>query len=62
MLRVPCAQYLVESIRRFPDQQAFAQLIHAAGFRCVTYENFTGGIVAAHSGFKPQLPAPAAQG
>ncbi len=42
-----------ESIRRFPTQHQFATLIHAAGFRCVSYENFTGGIVAGHSGFKP---------
>lgn len=45
-------QYLVESIRKFPDQEAFADMIHAAGFSSVGYENLTAGIVALHSGFK----------
>lgn len=45
-------QYLVESIRKFPDQETFAGMIEDAGFRAVTYENLTGGIVAIHSGFK----------
>jgi len=45
-------QYLVESIRKFPDQETFAQMIRDAGFRSVTYTNLTGGIVAIHSGFR----------
>lgn len=45
-------QYLVESIRRFPDQQRFARLIDATGFSLVRYENLTGGIVALHRGYK----------
>jgi demethylmenaquinone methyltransferase/2-methoxy-6-polyprenyl-1,4-benzoquinol methylase len=45
-------QYLVESIRRFPDQQRFVKLIRAAGFDLVKYENMTGGIVAIHRGYK----------
>ena len=45
-------QYLVESIRQFPDQQTFAHLIREAGWRFVNYENLTGGIAAIHSGFK----------
>jgi demethylmenaquinone methyltransferase/2-methoxy-6-polyprenyl-1,4-benzoquinol methylase len=45
-------QYLVESIRRFPDQQRFAKLIGAAGFDLVKYDNMTGGIVALHRGYK----------
>jgi 2-methoxy-6-polyprenyl-1,4-benzoquinol methylase len=45
-------QYLVESIRKFPDQEAFAGMIKAAGFRAVTYENLNLGLVAMHSGFK----------
>ncbi|KAG2430870.1 hypothetical protein HXX76_009844 [Chlamydomonas incerta] len=45
-------QYLVESIRKFPDQEAFARMVEEAGFRAVTYENMSGGIVALHSGFK----------
>jgi demethylmenaquinone methyltransferase / 2-methoxy-6-polyprenyl-1,4-benzoquinol methylase len=45
-------QYLVESIRRFPRQEAFAQMIRAAGFEQVAYRNLTGGIAAIHSGWK----------
>ncbi|KAK9297987.1 hypothetical protein QLX08_008509 [Tetragonisca angustula] len=45
-------QYLVESIRKFPKQEEFKQLIEAAGFRNVTHENLTCGVVAIHSGFK----------
>ncbi|PNH11322.1 2-methoxy-6-polyprenyl-1,4-benzoquinol methylase, mitochondrial [Tetrabaena socialis] len=45
-------QYLVESIRQFPDQEAFAHLVEEAGFRAVTYESLMGGVVAIHSGFK----------
>lgn len=45
-------QYLVESIRRFPDQKTFASLVRMAGFRNVTYKNLTGGVCAIHSGFK----------
>ena len=45
-------QYLVESIRRFPDQKRFAKLIDWAGFDLVRYENMTGGIVALHRGYK----------
>ena len=45
-------QYLVESIRRFPKQEEFAEMIRAAGFGNVQYRNFTGGVVALHSGRK----------
>eukprot|EP00352_Strombidinopsis_acuminata_P007721 CAMPEP_0176365298 /NCGR_PEP_ID=MMETSP0126-20121128/20364_1 /TAXON_ID=141414 ORGANISM="Strombidinopsis acuminatum, Strain SPMC142" /NCGR_SAMPLE_ID=MMETSP0126 /ASSEMBLY_ACC=CAM_ASM_000229 /LENGTH=210 /DNA_ID=CAMNT_0017722227 /DNA_START=315 /DNA_END=947 /DNA_ORIENTATION=- len=45
-------QYLVESIRKFPKQPEWAKQIEDAGFKCVTYTNLTGGIVAIHSGFK----------
>jgi len=45
-------QYLVESIRKFPNQEDFANMIKASGFRMVTYENLTFGVVAIHSGFK----------
>jgi demethylmenaquinone methyltransferase/2-methoxy-6-polyprenyl-1,4-benzoquinol methylase len=44
-------QYLVESIRRFPDQEHFATLIRAAGFANVGYTNFTGGVAALHHGW-----------
>ncbi len=42
-------QYLVESIRRFPDQKAFARLIEQAGFGRVGYSNYTGGVAALHT-------------
>jgi demethylmenaquinone methyltransferase / 2-methoxy-6-polyprenyl-1,4-benzoquinol methylase len=42
-------QYLVESIRRFPDQKAFAALIGAAGFSRVDWTNFSGGVAALHT-------------
>jgi demethylmenaquinone methyltransferase/2-methoxy-6-polyprenyl-1,4-benzoquinol methylase len=45
-------QYLVESIRRFPKQEAFAGMIRAAGFERVTYRNLTGGVAAIHSGWR----------
>jgi len=45
-------QYLVESIRKFPDQRAFEARISAAGFSRVTHRNLTGGIAAIHSGYK----------
>ena len=45
-------QYLVESIRRFPRQEAFAGMIRAAGFERVSYRNLSGGIAAIHSGWK----------
>ncbi|PZX10754.1 bifunctional demethylmenaquinone methyltransferase/2-methoxy-6-polyprenyl-1,4-benzoquinol methylase UbiE [Celeribacter halophilus] len=45
-------QYLVESIRKFPDQDTFAQMIRTAGFSNVKYRNLTMGIAALHSGWK----------
>lgn len=45
-------QYLVESIRRFPDQDAFADMISNAGFGRVQYRNLSMGIAALHSGWK----------
>lgn len=45
-------QYLVESIRRFPKQEAFAELIRAAGFARVSHRDLTGGIAAIHTGWK----------
>ena len=44
--------YLVESIRKFPDQKNFATMIERAGFERVSYRNYTGGIAALHSGWK----------
>ena len=44
-------QYLVESIRKFPNQRDFAAMITKAGFSRVTFTNSTGGIAALHSGW-----------
>ncbi|MEJ0065481.1 MAG: class I SAM-dependent methyltransferase [Caulobacteraceae bacterium] len=44
-------RYLVESIRRFPDQQTLAKLMAGAGFGRVSFTNFTGGVVALHQGW-----------
>jgi demethylmenaquinone methyltransferase/2-methoxy-6-polyprenyl-1,4-benzoquinol methylase len=45
-------QYLVESIRKFPDQERFATMIREAGFGQVKYRNLSMGIAALHSGWK----------
>ena len=45
-------QYLVESIRNFPDQEAFADMLAEAGFSGVEWTDFTAGVCAVHSGFK----------
>jgi len=45
-------QYLVESIRKFPDQETFAGMIRTAGFGNVKYRNLSMGIAALHSGWK----------
>ena len=44
-------RYLVESIRRFPNQDDFAARIRAAGFSQVGYQNYSGGIAALHTGW-----------
>ncbi|MCL4154448.1 UNVERIFIED_CONTAM: hypothetical protein GTU68_040407 [Idotea baltica] len=45
-------QYLVESIRKFPNQERFADMIREAGFERVGYRNYSGGIAALHHGWK----------
>lgn len=45
-------QYLVESIRKFPNQESFKSMIETAGFSRVDYRNMSGGIVALHTGWK----------
>ena len=45
-------RYLVESIRKFPRQRDFAAMIERAGFSRVTWRDYSGGIAAAHSGWK----------
>lgn len=44
-------RYLVESIRRFPDQERFAAMIADAGFQRVGYRNMAAGVVALHWGW-----------
>jgi demethylmenaquinone methyltransferase/2-methoxy-6-polyprenyl-1,4-benzoquinol methylase len=45
-------RYLVESIRRFPRPEVFADMISAAGFGRVSFQRMAGGIVALHSGWR----------
>ncbi len=45
-------QYLVESIRKFPDQDTFLGMVRKAGFENAKYRNLTMGIAALHSGWK----------
>jgi demethylmenaquinone methyltransferase/2-methoxy-6-polyprenyl-1,4-benzoquinol methylase len=45
-------QYLVESIRKFPDQETFLSMVQHAGFENTSYRNLSLGIAALHSGWK----------
>ncbi len=45
-------RYLVESIRRFPNQARFGAMIEQAGFARAAWRNLSGGIAAIHSGWK----------
>jgi len=45
-------EYLVESIKRFPNQEKLLSIITSAGFQSVKYRNLSGGIAAIHSGWK----------
>ncbi len=45
-------QYLVESIRKFPDQETFKAMIGDAGFARPAYRNLTLGVAALHSGWR----------
>jgi len=45
-------QYLAESIRRFPPQEEFTDMIRAAGLGQVSYNNLSGGIAAIHSAWR----------
>ena len=45
-------QYLVDSIRLFPEQPVFAHMLEKAGFFGVKYTNLTNGIVSIHSAIK----------
>jgi len=44
-------EYLVESIRRFPDQAALAGMMTRAGLSRVSVSNFSGGVCALHQGW-----------
>lgn len=43
-------EYLPDSVSRFPDQRALAEMFRETGFEDVEYRNLTGGIAAIHSG------------
>jgi demethylmenaquinone methyltransferase/2-methoxy-6-polyprenyl-1,4-benzoquinol methylase len=45
-------QYLVESIRKFPDQDMFLSMVRQAGFENANYRNLSMGIACLHSGWK----------
>ncbi|MFP7674698.1 bifunctional demethylmenaquinone methyltransferase/2-methoxy-6-polyprenyl-1,4-benzoquinol methylase UbiE [Marivita sp. S0852] len=45
-------QYLVESIRNFPDQDTFLGMLRSAGFENAKYRNLSMGIACLHSGWK----------
>lgn len=45
-------EYLVDSIKKFPSQDSFAEMIKDAGFSSVSYKNLSGGIVAIHTAYK----------
>ena len=45
-------QYLIESIRKFPDQDKFLEMVKTAGFDNAKYRNLSMGIAALHSGWK----------
>ena len=45
-------RYLVESIRKFPNQRDFAAMMTSAGLSRATWRNYSGGIAALHSAWK----------
>ena len=49
----PSYQYLVESIRKFSNQDELVARMERAGFQLAKYTNLTGGIVALHEGWNP---------
>lgn len=48
-------EYLPDSVSKFPDQKALAEMFREVGFGSVEYKNLTGGIAAIHSGRKRQV-------
>jgi len=45
-------QYLIESIRKFPNQEKFLDMVNKAGFSNTKYRNLTMGVACLHSGWK----------
>ena len=45
-------EYLIESIKKFPNQNQVIDLMKKNKFKNCTYRNLSGGIVAIHSGWK----------
>jgi demethylmenaquinone methyltransferase/2-methoxy-6-polyprenyl-1,4-benzoquinol methylase len=45
-------RYLLESIRRHPDQETLKRMMESAGFDLIAYYNLSGGIAAVHCGYK----------
>lgn len=43
-------EYLPDSVSKFPDQKALAEMMRETGFDDVSFENLTGGIAAIHVG------------
>jgi len=48
----PAYKYLVESIRKFPNQKRLCEMLKDAGFPSPTYNNYTGGVVCVHRAVK----------
>lgn len=44
-------QYLAESIRKHPNQEALAEIMRGVGFARVGVQNLFGGMVAIHTGY-----------
>ncbi len=44
-------EYLVESIKKFPSQEEFVEMVREAGFSNVAFRDLSGGIVAIHTGY-----------
>jgi ubiquinone/menaquinone biosynthesis methyltransferase len=45
-------EYLVESIRNFPDQERFSKMISDAGYQNVSYQNLAFGVATIHTAYK----------
>lgn len=45
-------QYLVESIRKFPNQENFIKMMENTGFKINKFVNLTGGVVSLYTGYR----------